>query len=64
MKNKRMIEITAIKDYGRFHDQFCLTILMLRKARKVGDREVVNNYVYSRLKRNAGSEFNFKVVEQ
>ena len=64
MKTKRMIEITVIKDHGRFHNQFCDTVLMLRKARWVGDREVVNNYVFSVLKRNAGSEFNFKEVEQ
>ena len=62
MKTKRMIEITAIKDHGRFHNQFCDTVLMLRKARRVGDREVVNNYVYSVLKRNVGSEFGFKEV--
>ena len=58
-----MIEITAIKDHSRFHNQFCDTILMLRKARRVGDREVVNNYVYSVLKRNVGGEFDFKEVE-
>lgn len=64
MKNKRIIEITEIKDHGRFHNQFCDTVLMLRNARRVGDREVVNNYVYSVLKRNVGNEFNFKEVEQ
>lgn len=61
--NKRVIEITMIKDHGRFHDQFCTTILMLRKARRAGDRETVNNYVYSRLKNNVGADFNFKEVE-
>lgn len=62
MTNKRTIEITEIKNYGRFHNQYCDTVLMLRRARNVGDREVVNNYVYSILKRNSGSEFNFKEV--
>ena len=62
MKNKRTIEITEIKNYGRFHDQYCNTVLMLRTARNVGDKEVVNNFVYSVLKRNSGSEFNFKEV--
>lgn len=62
MVNKRTIEITEIKNHGKFHDQYCNTVLMLRKARNIGDRETVNNYVYSILKRNSGSEFNFKEV--
>lgn len=62
MVNKRTIEITEIKNHGRFHDQYCNTVLMLRKARNIGDRETVNNYVYSILKRNSGSEFKFKEV--
>lgn len=62
MKNNRTIEITEIKNHGKFHDQYCNTVLMLRKARNIGDRETVNNYVYSVLKRSSGSEFNFKEV--
>ena len=57
--NKRTIKITAIKDYGRHHDQYCNTALMLRKARKIGDTETVNNYVLGVLRRMKGSEFNF-----
>lgn len=53
--NKRTIKITAIKDYGRHHDQYCNTVLMLRKARKIGD--TVNNYVLGVLRRMKGSEF-------
>lgn len=52
MKNKRLIEIVSMPNMGKSHELFCNQHLLLRKARKNGDREVVNNYVISLLKRN------------
>lgn len=49
--NKRMIEITAIKDYGRNHELYCSQVLGLRKARNVGDKETINNTVLGNLRR-------------
>ena len=61
-KTKRMIQITKL-NYGLYSDLFCDQTLLLRRARKVGDREVVNNYVYGVLKRFKGEEFDFIEVE-
>ena len=49
MKNKRLIEIISIPCMGKNHEFYCDKILLLRTARKAGDREVVNNYVISKL---------------
>lgn len=55
---KRRIRITAIRDFGRNQDLYCKNSLLLRTARKVGDEEVVNNFVIGRLKeQNVGFEF-------
>ena len=51
MKNKKTIQITFIKNHGRNHEMFCDKILMLRKARNIGDIETVNHYVISVLSR-------------
>lgn len=50
MKNKRLIEIVSISDHGKNQDLYCNRVLLLRKARRAGDKECVNNYVISRLK--------------
>lgn len=55
---KRRIRITAIRDFGRNQDLWCRKCLLLRTARRVGDEEVVNNFVIGRLKeQNVGFEF-------
>lgn len=59
MKNKVVIKITKIKDFGRNHDSYCDKVLMLRKARRVGDTEVVNHYQLGTLSRMKGEEFDF-----
>lgn len=59
MRNKTRIKITHIKNYGRFHNQFCDLVLGLRSARNVGDEEVVNNNVISMLNRQLGENFNY-----
>ncbi len=59
MKNKITIKITKIKDFGRNHDSYCDKVLMLRKARKVGDTEVINHYQMGVLNRMKGEEFDY-----
>ena len=59
MKNKVVIKITKIKDFGRNHDNYCDKILMLRRARKVGDTEVVNHYQLGVLNRMKSEDFDF-----
>lgn len=55
---KRKIRITSISDFGRNQDLYCKSCLLLRTARRVGDEEVVNNFVVGRLKeQNVGFEF-------
>jgi hypothetical protein len=55
---KRRIRITSIRDFGRNQDLYCKNCLLLRTARRVGDEEVVNNFVVGRLKeQNVGFEF-------
>lgn len=61
--NKTKIQITYIKNYGRNHELYCDKVLMLRKARKVGDKEIVNNTQLSALKRAQGSEFGFIILD-
>lgn len=51
--NKTRITITAIKDFGRAHELHCDMFLMLRRARRAGDSEVVNNYVLGILREHA-----------
>lgn len=60
--NKRKIRITIIKDHGKSHEIYCDRILMLRKARRAGDVETVNNFVYSKLVQNRGEGFDFEVI--
>lgn len=48
--NKTKITCTAIKDHYRNHEMWCNNTLMLRKIRKVGDTEIVNNYVLGKLR--------------
>lgn len=62
MKNKHKIIITYIKDHGKFHNQFCDSVLMLRHARKIGDIEIINNTVLSKLK-NFESEIKFEILK-
>lgn len=52
MKNKRLIEIISIPDYGRSQNLYCDRVLLLRTARRAGDKECVNNYVISKLRAN------------
>ena len=59
MINKKTIKITAIKYHGKNHEQYCDRVLMLRKARQVGDTEIVNHYQLGVLRRMKGSEFDF-----
>lgn len=61
--NKRTIKITKIADFGRNHEMYCDKVLMLRKARKVGDMEVVNNTVLGRLNDMRGDNFDFEVIK-
>ena len=62
--NKKTIKITAIKDYGRCHEQYCRVVLLLRRARRVGDTEVVNHYQLGVLRRMKGSEFDFIELQE
>lgn len=59
MKNKAVIKITKIKDFGRNHDRYCERVLTLRKARRVGDTEMVNHYQLGTLSRMRGEGFDF-----
>ena len=43
MKNTVKIRITKM-EYKRNCENFCNTVLMLRKARNIGDEETVNHY--------------------
>lgn len=52
MKNKRLIEIISIPDYGRNQNLYCDKVLLLRTARRPGDKECVNNYVIGKLLAN------------
>lgn len=61
MGNKTTIRIISIADHGRNHDMFCNRILMLRKARKSGDVETVNNTVLGALRRNP-NEVKFEII--
>lgn len=61
-RNKTRIMITSINDHGRSHNLFCESVLMLRKARQVGDIEVVNNTQLGCLKRNS-NEVQFEVLD-
>lgn len=60
--NKKTIRITRIANHGKNHDWFCDKVLMLRKARQVGDVEVVNHTVLGILYRNH-SEVEFEIVK-
>lgn len=48
--NKTRIRITEIQNHGIHHDMWCDRVLWLRKARQVGDEEVVNNTVLGKLR--------------
>ena len=61
MKNKKKIRITSIKDHGRNHNQFCDSVLMLRRARRCGDIEIVNHYVLGILNRFE-SEITYEIL--
>lgn len=58
VRNKVRIRITKM-EYGHNCENFCNTVLMLRKARNVGDEETVNHYVLSRLNSQKGDKFDF-----
>ena len=60
--NKKKIRITKIENHGKNHDWFCDKVLMLRKARQVGDVEVVNHTVLSVLCRNY-SVVEFEIIK-
>lgn len=62
MRNKTRIKITYIQVMGRNHNQWCDTCLLLRTARKVGDEEVINNFVLGKL-RNMSSYISFDIVK-
>lgn len=62
-KNKVKIQITHIKNMGRNHEYFCNNILLLRKARQVGDIEVVNHYQLGILNRWKGEQIDFEKVQ-
>lgn len=62
MRNKTRIKITYIQDMGRNHNQWCDACLLLRTARKVGDEEVINNFVLGKL-RNMSSYISFEIVK-
>lgn len=59
MKNTVKIRITKM-EYKRNCENFCNTVLMLRKARNIGDEETVNHYVLSRLNSQKGDKFTDK----
>lgn len=63
-RNKTRIKIVEIENHGRFHDMWCDRILWLRKARRVGDEEVVNNTVLGKLKeaQNQG-HLQFEIID-
>ena len=50
-RNVTRIRITALADMGRNKEMIMNKLLMLRKARNIGDEEVVNNTVLSALRR-------------
>ena len=59
MKNTVKIRITKM-EYKRNCENFCNTVLMLRKARNIGDEETVNHYVLSRLNSQKGTNLILK----
>lgn len=63
-RNKTKIRIVEIENHGRCHDMWCDRILWLRKARQVGDEEVVNNTVLGKLKeaQNQG-HLQFEIID-
>lgn len=63
-RNKTKIKIVEIENHGRFHDMWCDRTLWLRKARQVGDEEVVNNTVLGKLKeaQNQG-HLQFEIID-
>lgn len=64
MKKENKVEIVITKlQYGRNTETFCNTVLMLRKARNVGDKETVNHFVLSRLNKAKGDKFDFEIIE-
>lgn len=62
MRNKKTIKITYIQDMGKAHNLYCDTVLMLRTARRAGDIETVNHYVFGRLKEVKGRALDFEVI--
>lgn len=52
MKVKRKITLTSVIGNGMYPEAFCRKFLLLRKACKVGDSEVVNNYQLGLLREN------------
>jgi hypothetical protein len=61
MKNTVKIRITKM-EYKRNCENFCNTVLMLRKSRNIGDEETVNHYVLSRLNSQKGDKFDFEIL--
>lgn len=53
-RNKTRIRLTAISIswQGKMRERYMDETLMLRTARKVGDEEIVNNYVLGQLNRH------------
>lgn len=53
-RNKTRIRLTAINTslQGKMRERYMDEILLLRRARKVGDEEIVNNYVLGQLNRH------------
>lgn len=51
-------------EYKRNCENFCNTVLMLRKARNIGDEETVNHYVLSRLNSQKGDKFDFEILNE
>lgn len=60
MRNKYLIEIVNIPDHGRCHEQYCDVVYMLRKARRAGDTEVINNTQLGALRRH---NVEFKILK-
>ena len=59
----KTIQITKIKDYWKNHELYCDKILNLRYARRSGDTERVSNFVLGCLNRQAGEEFDYKIID-
>lgn len=62
-RNITTIRLVKVPVMGRNKELYFDKILMLRKARNIGDIENINNFQLGILNRNKGSEFDFEIIK-